>query len=278
MKKKSDGTTLTLATQENVIKKACDKRFSIPLDFDFFKHPVYPYGLKENLIVSLELSSPWKVILCNGDTSATYKLSDISLECDAIFDEPYATTIVEMYNGTTSIPYTKVGLIHYQTLSKKDTIWKIDMNNLSVCSLQGLLLLFLDKRSDFANKNEEFCNPNIKKILVTINGMPHQLFAAGSQGRIICPELKKYFYKENSNVTWEEFLTTKFGLWIDTRSSTENTLHSSGKTVEKFGILLQIEKVAETSNGDLTYYVFSLEDAVAHLSITDPSGILTIEK
>ena len=26
------------------------------------------------------------------DTSATYKLSDISLEYDATFDEPYATT------------------------------------------------------------------------------------------------------------------------------------------------------------------------------------------
>ena len=69
-----------------------------------------------------------------------------------------------------SIPYTKVEFIHYHTLSKKDTICKIDVNNLSVCSLQGLLLLFLDKRDDFANKNEEFYNPSIKKILVTING------------------------------------------------------------------------------------------------------------
>ena len=107
------------------------------------------------------------------------------------------------------------------------------MNNLSVCSLQGLLLLFLDKRDDFANKNEEFYNPSIKKILVTINGMPHQLFAAGLQARDIYPELKKYFYKENSNVTWEEFLTTKFGLWINTRLSIDNTLHGSYRTVEK---------------------------------------------
>ena len=59
------------------------------------------------------------------------------------------------------------------------------MNNLSVRSLQGLLLLFLDKRDDFANKNEEFYNPSIKKILVTINGMPHQHFAAQLQGRDI---------------------------------------------------------------------------------------------
>ena len=30
-------------------------------------------------------------------TSATYKLSDISLEYDAGFDEPYTTSICEMY-------------------------------------------------------------------------------------------------------------------------------------------------------------------------------------
>ena len=51
------------------------------------------------------------------------------------------------------------------------------MNNTSVRSLQGLLLLFLDKRDDFTNKNEEFHNPSIKKVLTTINGMPHQLLA-----------------------------------------------------------------------------------------------------
>ena len=145
------------------------------------------------MIVRLELNLPEKVLLCTRDTSATYKLSDISLEYDTIFDEPYATTIGQMYSGTTSIPYTKVELVQYHTLSKKDTIWKIDVNNLSVRSLRGLLLLFLDKRDDFANKNEEFYNPSIKKILVTINGMPHQLFAAGLQARDIYPELKKYF-------------------------------------------------------------------------------------
>ena len=128
-----------MTTQENAIKKTFDKRFAIPLDFDFFKHPVYPYGLKERLIVRIELNSAEKVILCTGDTNATYELSDISLEYDAIFNEPCTTAIGETYGGTngTSIPCTKVTSIYYQTLSKKDTTWKIDMNNLSVCSLQG---------------------------------------------------------------------------------------------------------------------------------------------
>ena len=64
------------------------------------------------------------------------------------------------------------------------------MNNHSVCSLQGLHLLFLEKRDDFGNKNEDFNNPSIKKILVTI-GMPHQLFAGGLRARDIYPEIKK---------------------------------------------------------------------------------------
>ena len=76
------------------------------------------------------------------------KLSGISLEYDAISDEPYATAIGEMYTGTTLIPYAKVTSIHYQTLSKKDTTLEIDVNNLSVNSLQGLLLLFFGKRDD----------------------------------------------------------------------------------------------------------------------------------
>ena len=56
----------------------------------FFKHPVYPCRHKEDLIVRLELNSPEEVILCSGETAATYKFSDICLEYDAIFYEPYA--------------------------------------------------------------------------------------------------------------------------------------------------------------------------------------------
>ena len=46
-----------------------------------------------------------------------------------------------------------------------DAIGIIYISNMFVCSLQGLMLLILDKRDDFCNKNEEFYNSSIKKVL-----------------------------------------------------------------------------------------------------------------
>ena len=93
--KKADSTTTTITAQKNIIKQTFGKSFTLPLDFDFFKHPLYPYELKEDLIVGLELNSSEKVILRSGDTAAKYKLRDISLEHDAIFEQSYATKISE---------------------------------------------------------------------------------------------------------------------------------------------------------------------------------------
>ena len=54
-----------------------------------------------------------------GDTNAIHQISEIILEYDALFDDPYATRIREVYIRKMSILYTKVTSIHYQTISKK---------------------------------------------------------------------------------------------------------------------------------------------------------------
>ena len=80
----------------------------MPLDFGFFKNSVYPYGLEQCLFFRIELNSAKNVLLCTGDTNATCKLSDISLEYDVILDGSYATAKGEMYTEKTSIYYTKI--------------------------------------------------------------------------------------------------------------------------------------------------------------------------
>ena len=126
-------------------------------------------------------------------------------------------------------------------------------------------------------KMAKFYNPSVNKISVMINGISLQLYRHGLQVWDIYPELKIYFYKENFDVTREDFLMTKFELWIDTRSNIDSTLHGSGRTVEKSGILLQIEKAPEASGGDLTCHVYSLKDTMARRNVTDFSSIFTIK-
>ena len=60
-------------------------------------------------------------------------------------------------------------------------------------------------------------------------------------------------------MTLEEFLAKKFALWINTRSSTDNSLNDSGRVVNQC-VKLQIVKASEVSGGDLMCYVFSLQD------------------
>ena len=71
VQKKGDGTTRTVSVQQNVSKKIFVKRFAVPLDFDFFKYPVYLYELKKDFLVNLELNSSEKVIFCSGYTTTT---------------------------------------------------------------------------------------------------------------------------------------------------------------------------------------------------------------
>lgn len=70
----------------------------------------------------------------------------------------------------------------------------------------------------------------------------------------------------------------KFGLRLDTCSSTDNTLDDSGRLLEKSGVLLQIEKTAESSDDNLRCHEFIVEDVVIHLAINDPSEVITIKK
>lgn len=117
------------------------------------------------MIVKLELNSSDDMILCSGDTGATYRLSDISLEYGVIFDQSYATVLTQL--SSTLIRYTNLTSTHYQTLSKK----KKTFQTLASCSIQNLLLLFLDRHDEVAKKYEDFYNSSIQKVSVTF-GIP----------------------------------------------------------------------------------------------------------
>ena len=63
-----------------------------------------------------------------------------------------------------------------------------------------------------------------------------------------------------------EYLTTKFSLWLDMRSSDDDRLHGTGRRIENAseGVTLQITKKPEAA-GVLDVYVFLIIDAQLNL-------------
>ena len=89
-------------------------------------------------------------------------------------------------------------------------------------------------------------------------------------------ELRKYFHKEHSKVTWEEVLKIKSDLQVHAFSNPDDTFHGRNRTAENDESLIPTVKVTE-SEGDLTCCVSSLEDAVSHSETSVLIEILTNE-
>ena len=77
---------------------------------------------------------------------------------------------------------------------------------------------------------------------------------------------------------WEELLIKQFRIWINTYSSTDNTLHRSGRAIERIKILLQIEKACRIRDKGSFTPKFFVDDAVNQTDFSNRSGILTIEQ
>ena len=84
--KKGYDTIAAVATNKNAIGNALGKGFAITLDFEVFKHLEHFCEIKETLNARFELNSFKKVFFCSKGTTVTYKISNIFLEPDAIFD------------------------------------------------------------------------------------------------------------------------------------------------------------------------------------------------
>ena len=129
----------------------------------------------------------------------------------------------------------------------------------------------------FACNTEAFYNPQITKVEVTIEAIPNQLYSQGMRAYQMWDEAKKYSAPSSkrhpevgtaakdlalADVNLGEFLTSKYSLWLDLRTSDDDCLHGSGRRIENAseGITIQITKKAEAT-GALNIYLFVVMDA-----------------
>ena len=161
-----------------------DNCFRIPLDFEILESslPLYQYGLGSHLTYELTFADYSDVIKATNP-DATYTISNISLEFDTVTNASLASQIRTEYMKS-SILYDRILRARIISLNNSDTSFSVDINSPSK-SLKGVLLIFTKERSatKFGRDTEEFFNPKITKVEVTVEGVPNELYAQNMEYR-----------------------------------------------------------------------------------------------
>ena len=134
----------------------------------------------------------------------------------------------------------------------------------------------------FNQDTEEFFNPKITKVEVTVEGVPNELYAQNMEYRHQYDVTMKHFgegrLKEAGaiqkdlqlhNINIASYYTDKYALWLDFRTIDNNRLHGSGRRLENAseGICLQITKEAGSAC-KLSCYLYIFQAAQINISDT----------
>ena len=267
--------------KDQTVASIYDNRSCIPLDFEILESslPLYQYGLGSRLTYELTFADYSDVIKAtNPDAPCT--ISNISLEFDTIINASLASQIRTEYMKS-SILYDRILRAHIIPLNNSNTSFSVDINSPSK-SLKGVLLIFTKERSatKFTRDTEEFFNPKITKVEVTVEGVPNELYAQNMEYRHQYDEIVKHFTEgrlkeagtiqkdlQLHNVNTASYYTDKYALWLDFRTIDNNRLHGSGRRLENNseGIRLQITKEAG-DNSKLSCILYIFQDVQINIS------------
>ena len=180
--------------KDQTVASIYDDRFCIPLDFEVLGSslPLYQYGLGSCLTYELTFADYSDVIKASNP-GATYTISNISLEFDTVINASLASQIRTEYMNS-SILYDKILRARIIPLNDSSTSFSVDINSPSK-SLKGVLLIFTKERSatKFNRDTEEFFNPKITKVEVTVEGVPNELYAQNMEYKHQYDEILKHF-------------------------------------------------------------------------------------
>ena len=170
--------------KDQTVASIYDNRFCIPLDFEILESSLhlYQYGLGSRLTYELTFADYSDVIKATNP-DATYTISNISLQFDTMTNASLASQIRTEYMKS-SILYDRILRACIIPLNNSDTSFSVDINSPSK-SLKGVLLIFTKERSatKFSRDTEEFFNPKITKVQVTVEGVPNELYAQNMEYR-----------------------------------------------------------------------------------------------
>ena len=180
--------------KDQTVASIFDNNFCIPLDFEILESslPLYQYGLDSRLRYELTFADYSDVIKAtNPDYS--YTISNMSQEFYTVINASLASQIRTEYMKS-SILYDRILRARIIPLNDSSTSFSVDINSPSK-SLKGVLLIFTKERSatKYNRDTEEFFNPKITKVEVTVEGVPNEFYAQNMEYRHQYDEILKHF-------------------------------------------------------------------------------------
>ena len=252
----------------NTLDAVYGTKYRINLD-----HPIltdhgvfYPQALFNDLVFELTLANANEVVKGSDGTKLGYKLENIQMEYEVIRSKKLADEVMSTYASGKEFAYDLVMREKVVPITQgSDTHLNLRVNP-QRRSLKGILLLFINPFTAGARDTEQFFNPDITKVKVTVNGVPNRVCNEGLNGSDMWQELTRHFKPSTNgrpNMTLAKYLTSnKFGLWIDLRSMADTTMHGNGQRLvnSQDGVQLEIDRKASGS-GTTNCHIFTISDA-----------------
>ena len=253
---------------ENKLNKVYGSKYRIRLDHQVLTdHGVfYPQAPYNDLVFELTLAHASQVVKGSDATQLKYKLTNIELEYEMIRSKTLAEEVRSVYSTGKEFLYDHVQQPEMVSFPKGlGTRFNIKVNPLRR-SLKAILLLFVEPYVPGARDSEEYFNPDLSKVSVTVNGSPNMLYNSGPEGKDIWAEASRFFVKtknKTQHMNLTKFYTdNKFGLLIELRSMVDQALHGSGVRLvnTKDGVQLELERKSSGSTA-VNCHVFVISDS-----------------
>ena len=195
----------------------------------------------------------------SGQKAGTYKLVDIFLEFETILNKEFANKVRAEYVSGRQLWYDHIRRVNVTDWSKDSVRENLNVN-ISCKSMKAIVLLFTKRNP---TDSEQFLNPKINKVSVTMDGVPNSVYSQGLTKSKIYEEARRYFGKTAGscieNVDKLSFLKSKYALVVDLRTVNQQyVIHTGRKIGAKSGVVLAIEK--SKMDADLTCHTFVIAD------------------
>ena len=255
---------------ENKLNGIYGSKYRIRLDHQILNdhRTFYPQALFNDLVFELTLAPASQVVRGSDKTKLEYKLKNIQLEYEMIRSKTLADEALSEYTNGKEFAYDHIQRDEVVTFAKAtDTSLTLRVNP-QRRSLKGILLLFIEPYVAGGRHSENYFNPDLTKISVTVNGSPNRLYNNGLEGIDIWEEVKRFFLKaenktQHMNAT-KFYADNKFGVMIDLRSMADHSMHGSGTRLvnTKDGVQLELERNASGSGNDkVRCHIYVISDA-----------------